>query len=131
VIGLPGDHIVIKDQQISVKGELFQWTSGHETDQHIYIVEMTGKQEHGIQFSKNRYLYGRDVELVVDKHHYFVMGDHRNYSEDSRVWGLVSEERIMGKVNRILFSVSEQQTFWQSLGEKLAAPESIRHHAYL
>ena len=62
-------------------------------------------------FKINRYWDFPDpVEtIVVPDKKYFVMGDYRNNSADSRVWGFVDEENIMGKVSTVAISVSRQR----------------------
>jgi signal peptidase I len=78
VIGLPGDHIRIQNGQVFVNGDRIEES---------YVPD------------ENRdYTSWRDGrEQVVPEGRYFVLGDHRNQSSDSRMWGYVPRENIYGK----------------------------------
>ena len=51
--------------------------------------------------------------------YYFMMGDHRKGSLDSRLWGVVPEERIIGKVQCVLFSNYQDEFQWGRLFKKV------------
>jgi signal peptidase I len=75
VIGLPGDHIRIDRGQVYVNGQPL------EED---YV-----EPDYRDDLSKN--------EIVVEPDEYYVLGDHRNSSSDSRMWGTVARKFIYGK----------------------------------
>lgn len=99
VIGLPGDKIEYRNKTLFVNGEE-QSTKRFEDDRarsrFARYWEQLGDVEHEIQkdiASPNRY----NLSLTVPDGHYFMMGDNRDRSADSREWGTVPQERIVGK----------------------------------
>jgi signal peptidase I len=85
VIGLPGDRVEIDEGRVYVNGRLL------EED---YVPA---------QYADER-SYG---ELVVPEHSYFVLGDHRNLSNDSRDFGPVNEKYIYGKAVFVYWPVEK------------------------
>lgn len=81
VIGLPGDHIQITE-------DLAVRVNGIEIDE-PYIGDYRNECVRVTNFPY--------CDLTVPEGHYFVMGDHRNNSQDSRYFSVVEEDRIIGK----------------------------------
>lgn len=88
VIGLPGDTINIEGSTVRITNKEFP--NGHILNE-PYIKSMAP---------------GAGVNEVLGDREYFVMGDNRDQSSDSRVWGVLQEERIIGRAYLRLFPPS-------------------------
>lgn len=95
IIGLPGDHIEYKDDVLYINGEVYS---------EPYLDEKKKEVTDG------PHTYDFDIKTlasttseVVPEGYYFVLGDNRRNSEDSRLIGFVSAADIIGKANVVFW----------------------------
>ena len=99
VIGLPGDHIVYRDKVLYVNGEEMPQTLIAQlpplAPTYQILEENLASVTHVVRKDLRRHIPD-NFETTVSPGHYFMMGDNRDNSSDSRVWGEVPERNIVG-----------------------------------
>src|SRR4051794_34400356 len=127
VIGLPGDRIQVTDGILRINGEAVKREPagtrvvidgfGVQREAPVYWETLPNGVRHQVlEENGDRGNLDNTEEFVVRADHYFMMGDNRDNSEDSRVWGDVPFENFVGKAQLIFFSVKDGDSalaFWK------------------
>jgi signal peptidase I len=123
VVGLPGDHVEYKDKVIYINGEPVKQTFNKEAMDHTLqgpawtvreLEEQLGDNKHSI-FVRSDLSDTPDFrykDVIVPKDNYFVMGDNRDNSGDSRVWGFVKDEEVLGRAFSVWMSWDSLEPAW-------------------
>jgi signal peptidase I len=114
VIGVPGDRIHLVNKQVFVNGErvIEDYTVFRSTQRNYYrddfpntkYIDGNVESRWWIQMKK----LIEDGNLIVPEGNYFVLGDNRDESLDSRYWGFVPQENIVGRPLLIYWSYEQE-----------------------
>ncbi len=106
VIGVPGDKVAYYNKVLYINGKRMPQGKGTiYRPGYDYIVskqENLGGVVHHVL--DNKMYPARDFVITVPKHRYFVMGDNRDNSSDSRVWGFVPDKNLVGHAILVWFN---------------------------
>lgn len=128
VVGLPGDKIKVVNGTLYINGVE---AKREYSKRIVFVDERDGSYRplnvynetipfsnvvHEVAYDESRAYTPQNnmSEITVPSKHYFVMGDNRDYSKDSRCGlGLVPEENLMGHASRVLHSIANGVKLWE------------------
>jgi len=105
VIGLPGDLLELRDERLYINGAALSYAPlpGDELAT-VYASELLGEHVHTMQIQPGRHALRSFGPVTVPQDSYFMMGDNRDNSRDSRYFGFVPRVQIVGRALAVVAS---------------------------
>ncbi|MCP8352130.1 signal peptidase I [Candidatus Synchoanobacter obligatus] len=107
IIAGPGDHVLYKNKQYFVNGKLYEQTNksfdtsvNNDKPMLLTADEKIGNVTHKIQLDNRQ--FDDIISIEVPEGHYFISGDNRDFSLDSRTFGPIPEKLIVGKATHLI-----------------------------
>ena len=122
LIGLPGETIEIRKNQLFINGSPADYSKLRDPileplreadkEEGVYALEHVGNLTHVMQVKPHYYNPMKNYgPITIPKDQYFVMGDNRDNSADSRYYGLIPRSEIRGHATRILLSLNTNESY--------------------
>jgi signal peptidase I len=129
IMGIPGDHIHLRNGVVYRNGEALKepyvnYTPGFAPNEYRdNFPAVQPSETYGVSSAWEEELstHIQDGDLVVPPDHYFAMGDHRDVSLDSRFWGFIPRENVIGRPMFIYwsFETPDRQYLKTGWGDRL------------
>lgn len=114
VIALPEDHVQIRGDEVWVNGQSLLVERDQSQEM---VIESNGDKRWQVQWDTSKVT--QDLEMVVPAGAVFVLGDNRSSSKDSRAFGAVPLQDVVGKARQVWFSSADGEVRWDRLGKVL------------
>lgn len=131
VVGVPGDRVEVRNGRLVLNGEAVEYREleGNEAARYLKPSVRTrgefyeevlpasdpddadGFRSHAVMFWPDQPQYRNMPEIVLGEDEYFFMGDNRDQSKDSRVYGIVPGKRIVGRAVGVAFSLNHDKFY--------------------
>jgi signal peptidase I len=134
VIGLPGDTVELRNEQLIINGQPVEYApadpemaaqlSGIERERGVFATEELPESPHAVMAINGVSAMRTFVPVQVPAGHYFMMGDNRDNSFDSRYFGTVARGQIVGRATSVVLSLDKENHWLPRWGRTFTSLET-------
>lgn len=130
VVGVPGDTIELRNNMLMLNGKAMVYESVnaqpyakeiYEDARAVLAIEQGAGRSHLVMELPSRRAPRTFDSITVPPGKYFMLGDSRDNSFDSRFWGFAERKQIVGKANRVLLSFDKNHRYVPRLGRTFSS----------
>ncbi len=121
VIGIPGDTIAMQSNRVILNGRPLGYEFLANQEEGLEWMEQLNAVDHVIRTAHGDKRYGSFDARVIPADAYFVMGDNRDNSHDSRMIGLIPRNEIVGRTESVIVSLNPEE-FWMPRSDRFFEP---------
>lgn len=121
VMALPGDVIELSDNRLFINNQpaaydaldrrIINQIPPSERPRHAFSTEIIGLLKHPMMETPRQIVQRTFGPVTVSPGHYFMLGDNRDNSADSREWGFVPRSQIVGRASRVVMSLDPDRSY--------------------
>jgi signal peptidase I len=114
VVGLPGDTVAMRQNQLFINGQFVKYEpldkeisdqiDNDQQSQHLFFKESLAADKHPVMLTPSSPSFHSFPPVNIPEGKYFMMGDNRDNSFDSRFFGFVDRKLIVGRATKVLIS---------------------------
>ena len=114
VVGIPGDTIGMRGNKLFINGQFIKYAplpqktldqnELSDSSSYVFFSEKLPGKHHAVMISRSRPSLSTFEPVIIPQGRYFMMGDNRDNSADSRFFGFIDRKQIVGRANMVVIS---------------------------
>lgn len=118
IVGLPGDKLQIRGSEVFINGKSTKIAEEVDNNGALFVTETDGEKQWQVYWANTSPKLPQ-TDMIIPPGEVFVLGDNRAASNDSRFFGTVHLQDVVGKARQVWLSVKGNDVKWERMGQVL------------